>query len=120
MASFAQINAQLNAIPVGRYALPAKDGDGAYFFEIAEVKGGHRIYQLHGTPGGKGVFKQSTMKFAWQVVAVAKIGADPTKAMQYFGHRTEQCGACHSELTHERSLACGMGPKCAPKYGVKW
>lgn len=118
MASFAQINAALNALNEGRYALPAKNGsDEVYFFEISKVKDSHRIFRLLGAPGD---FTKKTMKFAWQVAAVQKISVNPVEAMTFFGKKTRQCGACGSELTHVRSRACGMGPKCAPAHGVKW
>lgn len=118
MASFAQLNAMAADLPEGKYALPAKDGsDKVYFFEIAKVKGAHRITQLFGSPGD---FKRHTMKISWQEAALRGIHADVKKAITFFGKHFTVCGACMSPLTHERSRTCGLGPKCAPKWRVKW
>lgn len=115
--NFAQLNKLIDAVDEGRYALPAKQGEDVFFFEIKKVGQGNRIFRLLGAPGD---FTRKTMKFAWQVAAVQKISANPVEAMTFFGKKTTQCGHCGSELTHLRSRACGMGPKCAPKFGVKW
>lgn len=118
MASFAQLNQMANAIPVGRYALSATNGtDDVYFFEIRKVGASHRIFRLIGAPGD---FHRRTMNIKWQERALRKISIDPAMWIRFFGMKTRVCGACQSPLTHARSRACGMGPKCAPKWGVKW
>jgi hypothetical protein len=128
MASFAQMNKLADELPAGRYALPGKADGEVFFFEIKPVGGwstksvasgtpGHRIFRLQGAPGD---FAQHTMKFAWQVAALTKIAGDVKAAITFFGQKSRTCGACNSPLTHSRSRACGMGPKCAPRWGVKW
>lgn len=118
MASFAQLNAMADSIPAGKYALPAKvQSEEVYFFEIRKVGQGHRIFKLVGAPGN---FKSHTMNIKWQERALTLISLDVTLAMTFFGKTTRTCGACESPLTHARSRACGLGPKCAPKFGVKW
>lgn len=117
MASFAQLNKIADDLPTAQYALPGKVDGEVFFFEIRQVGAGHRIFQLQGAPGD---FKRHTMKFKWQVAALTKISSDVTAAITFFGQKTRTCGACDSPLTHARSRACGMGPKCAPRGGVKW
>jgi hypothetical protein len=117
MASFAQLNAQVAALTEGKYAVIGKDGETPYFFEIANVKGAHRIFRLIGSPGD---YKRHTLNVAWQTHALNLLTALPTASMVLYGQLAKFCGACDSALTHARSLACGMGPKCAPKWGVKW
>lgn len=39
-------------------------------------------------------------------------------AVLHFGHRTGACGCCGRELTKEFSIAAGVGPVCAERYGI--
>ena len=117
MASFAQLNAMANSLAEGKYAVIGKDGETPYFFEISDVKGSHRIFRLQGAPGD---YKRHTLNVKWQTHALNLLTADPTGSMTRYGKLAKFCGSCDSALTHARSLACGMGPKCAPKHGVKW
>ena len=39
-------------------------------------------------------------------------------AILHFGHKTGACGACGRELTKKESIALGIGPVCAARYGV--
>lgn len=117
MASFAQLNKMAADLPLGKYVVMAKDGVTPYFFEIADVKNSHRVYRLTGAPGD---YHRHTMNITWQTYVLTTITSDTKKALTLYGKHAKFCGACDSALTHDRSLACGMGPKCAPKHGVKW
>ena len=117
MASFAQLNEMANALAEGKYAVIGKDGETPYFFEISKVKGSHRIFRLIGSPGD---YQRHTLNVKWQTHALTLITALPTASMVLYGKLAKWCGVCDSPLTHARSLACGMGPVCAPKHGVKW
>lgn len=116
MASFAQLNAQAAALAEAKYVVMGQDGE-PRFFEIADVKGSHRLYQLKGNPGD---YTRHTLNIKWQTYVLFKLTQDPKEGITLYGKHAKFCGACDSALTHPRSLACGMGPKCAPKHGVKW
>lgn len=116
MASFAQLNAQAAALDEGKYAVMGQD-DEPRFFEIADVKGSHRLFQLIGSPGD---YKRHTLNVAWQTYVLFKLTQAPLEGKILYGKHAKHCWDCNSPLTHARSLACGMGPVCAPKNGVKW
>jgi len=117
MASFAQLNALANSIAEGKYVVMGKDGETPYFFEIKKVKNSHRVYRLQGNPGD---YQRHTVNIKWQTHALNVIANDVQKAITLYGKHAKFCGACDSPLTHARSLSCGMGPVCAPRWGVKW
>jgi hypothetical protein len=48
---------------------------------------------------------------------LAKIEADPQKAMIDYGLQSKVCGKCSSPLSDPESLARGIGPICARKLG---
>lgn len=116
MASFAQLNAQAATLAPCKYVVMGQDNE-PRFFEIALVKGGNRLYQLKGNPGD---YTRHTLNIKWQTYVLHVLTSDPKRGLTLYGHHAKFCGACGSALTHARSLACGMGPKCAPRYGVKW
>jgi len=117
MASFVQLNAQAATLLEGKYVVLCKDGVTPKFFEIANVKGGNRLYELKGNPGD---YSRHTCTMKVQEYVLWKLTSAPAKHMALYGIHAKFCGSCNSALTHARSLACGMGPKCAPKHGVKW
>ena len=49
--------------------------------------------------------------------ALAAILADPFEAMAEYGRITGRCGACGRKLEDADSVARGMGPVCAAKWG---
>lgn len=116
MASFAQLNKMAADLPLGKYVVMGQDGE-PRFFEIADIKGAHRAYRLTGAPGD---YHRHTMNIKWQTYVLTTITSDVKKAFTLYGKFARHCGACDSALTHARSRACGMGPKCAPKHGIKW
>lgn len=116
MASFVQLNAQAAALTPAKYVVMGKDGQ-PRFFEILFVNGGNRVFQLIGSPVN---YTRHTMKVSWQAYVLHVITNSPSTAIALYGKYAKTCGACDSPLTHARSRACGMGPKCAPRWGVKW
>ena len=50
--------------------------------------------------------------------ALKVIAANPSKAAQDYGRRTGQCSCCGRELTDPVSIANGLGPICAEKWGL--
>lgn len=54
---------------------------------------------------------------AAQVSAIEAVCADPEKAAVAYGVMTGACSCCGRELTDPDSVARGIGPICASKYG---
>jgi hypothetical protein len=48
---------------------------------------------------------------------VAKVAADPKAAAEAHGHEYGQCSCCGRELTNPESVARGIGPICADRWG---
>lgn len=46
------------------------------------------------------------------------IAQDPTSAAKLYGQQTGQCSCCGKELTRADSIAAGIGPICAAKFGL--
>jgi len=117
MASFVQLNAQAATLEPAKYVVMSKDGVTPRFFEIAFVNGGNRLYEIKGNPGD---YTRHTCNVRVQEYVLWRLTSSPKTHIALYGKHAKFCGACDSPLTHARSLACGMGPKCAPKWGVKW
>lgn len=49
--------------------------------------------------------------------ALDVIAQNPSKAAQEYGKRTGECSCCGRELTDPNSIAMGIGPICADKWG---
>jgi hypothetical protein len=48
---------------------------------------------------------------------VARVAADPAAAATAHGHEFGQCSCCGRELTNAESVARGIGPICAERWG---
>jgi len=48
---------------------------------------------------------------------VARVAADPAAAATAHGHQYGQCSCCGRELTNPESVARGIGPICADRWG---
>ena len=48
---------------------------------------------------------------------VARVAADPAAAATAHGHEYGQCSCCGRELTNPESVARGIGPICADRWG---
>jgi hypothetical protein len=49
---------------------------------------------------------------------LAAIALDPTAAAIRYGNRTGRCACCGRELTKDESIARGIGPICAERWGL--
>jgi len=58
--------------------------------------------------------RECTAEHEARIIAVA---ADPAKAAVAYGKLTSSCSCCGLELTDPDSIARGIGPICAAKYG---
>lgn len=67
------------------------------------------------TPEGRFVCAYATPQETKDLVA--RVGADPLAAAVAHGKATGQCSCCGRELTDPESIARGIGPICAEKYG---
>lgn len=67
------------------------------------------------TPEGRFVCAYATSQETKDLVA--RVGADPLAAAVAHGKETGQCSCCGRELTDPESIARGIGPICAEKYG---
>jgi hypothetical protein len=50
-------------------------------------------------------------------LAVIEACSDPSKAAKAFGKAWGVCSVCHRTLTNDESIALGIGPICAEKFG---
>lgn len=66
------------------------------------------------TPDGKVFYKNAPQSV---IALLTAFNADPQAEIKVQGLRTGQCCACGRELTDPVSLANGIGPICAEKYG---
>lgn len=55
------------------------------------------------------------VKGANALAVIAKIAADPSKAVRDYGHQLGRCGICHRTLTVAASIEAGIGPVCASR-----
>lgn len=124
--SYAEVDAMLAKIPVGRYALPRNEassaGNTVTFFEVRKVHGQHRITQL---VGGVGDYTRQPLKLHLQFFAAKHILADVPAAAKLYGDKNAACGFCaaqgrYSPLTNTRSIAAGYGETCAKKHGMPY
>lgn len=75
---------------------------------------GANIYYGRITPDGKALYKDAP---ASVIAMLEKFNADPKAEMLIQGQRTGRCCLCGRELTNAVSLALGVGPVCADKWG---
>lgn len=50
---------------------------------------------------------------------LARLAADPKAVAQEHGRLTGQCSFCQRALSDDRSVAMGIGPICAEKWGIE-
>ena len=78
-----------------------------------------------GKIGHDGVFRSSSNahRLGWAdaiIQALNDFAHDPQHMVAAYGHQTDHCSFCQTELTDERSTAAGYGPICAGTYGLPW
>lgn len=114
--TYAQVDALAMTVPTGCYALPRNEastaGNTVTFFKVHPFRGGRRIVQLLGAPGG---FVERPLPVMHQFFALTHVADDPKSASMLFGRETATCGVCDSPLTNDKSRALGIGPVCRNK-----
>lgn len=65
-----------------------------------------------------GEFKPRHGAPAWVTEAIKRVANDPAGEARLFGQRTGKCCCCARELTDGDSIAAGIGPICAEKWGL--
>jgi hypothetical protein len=78
------------------------------------------VKRRDGTYVGKVVAQ--TFNAAWEAseedkTALRIIAENPAEAAERYGRKTGQCSCCGRELTDPASIAAGIGPVCATKWG---
>lgn len=115
--SYAEADAAVAKLPVGRFALPRTTPDGSgnmvTFFKVFETRRGNRIVMLVAAGGGD--YSEVRLSTAHQVAAATHIAGDVKAARQMYGRETATCGDCGRALSNDESRAYGIGPKCRNK-----
>ena len=105
------------------YRKPHLRADG-FLFKLAPVTGANpgAIYVTRESDGeylGKihhGKLKIGTAYRAHEE-AIEHVANNPQEAALRYGHRTGKCAVCGRQLDNKESVAMGIGPICAEKYG---
>lgn len=112
----------LTDVPAGRYAVPG--GETRLKIRINKPSKGKWVGWVFVDDGAEYGNRQSYGRQAPDGVYVGKlveqlkaIAADPKAAMAAYGHLVGHCGVCNRLLEDEESVARGIGPICAQKYG---
>ncbi len=105
-------------IPDGRYAVIGNDGHVKFFRVVTrnpDTPQAKRYCQkVLGSPGDFWYVRVTAQE--WKL-AVTKISEDPATLSIMFGLEVGACGVCGSPLTDPESIALGIGPICARKWG---
>lgn len=124
---YAEVDALLLQVPVGRYALPkvnpTPDNDITFFEIVANKRTGKHLVRM--LVGSVGDFEHRPMPLNHQFFAAKHILEDVASAASLYGKKAKACGFCaangrFSPLTHKRSRAAGYGKDCAEKHGLPW
>ena len=96
---------------------PSRDGAALWVTSQTEVEEGNYGWQPRYlgkiTPAGP------DRRLSTDVVEVLRsAAADPLSAAVRYGRETGSCSCCGRELTDPASIAAGIGPVCAEKYGL--
>jgi hypothetical protein len=99
-------------VPVGRYAVTAIEGHTA-FYSVEVNDGGFYTVYLQ--------VSDDFQKLSWatSLTVLRQVESDgPLDAAKRYGRELGECPRCHHTLTNPASIAAGIGPKCATKYGA--
>ena len=89
----------------GQFAISMEDGDSQYGWTTLAIV-------------ADGVAQPTRWARPEQLEAVHLLAAGHVKAGQAFAKRTGNCYICNRVLTEGLSIASGIGPECADKYGI--
>jgi hypothetical protein len=111
---YARLQAVLENIPEGFYALPRKvDGVWDFFQVVTKAKGARWVNQLVGG-------NRKILSLTMQAAAARAIADDQKAAALAYAKWTKNCPKCGTRLTRARSLAAKIGPSCAKAWGWAW
>lgn len=96
----------------GLVLTPAKAGSANAGGIYVKTKGGEYLGKVMGTS-----FMACREATAEHKAALDVIAANPKDAAQAYGKNTGECSCCGRELTDPNSIAAGIGPICASKWG---
>lgn len=103
-------------VPEGRYAVTGEDGT-TDFYKVGYGKAGGNwegfLFLDQQVSDDFVPVKAPPVKSA----ILAKIAKDPLAAAKRYGTELGVCGVCAKTLTDPKSIADGIGPKCAAKIG---
>ena len=97
------------------------------FFASRDGKG--RLYVLSATETQESEWGTQPKYLGWitrtttslkddEIISILEdVSEDPMKAARLYGQQTGQCCCCGRELTRKDSIALGIGPICAERYG---
>lgn len=112
----------LRALPSGLYAVPGDDTRlKVQIDNLTEGKWAGWVFVKDGAEYGHGK-RYGSQKPAQVYVGDVKdalrvIAANPAEASAAYGRLVGRCGLCGRKLEDETSVARGIGPVCAAKYG---
>jgi hypothetical protein len=101
-------------IPDGRYAIQNADKVWVFYRVKTRDNGTRILSKVLGAPGD---FRYVRINGAEWRKAIEAIRKDPAMFSILFGLKVGACGICGSPLTDPDSIARGIGPICAQKYG---
>lgn len=105
--------AERPTLPAGSYAVTAEAGHTA-FYRVEVSKSGHYTVSLQVSDDF-----QPLPSWKAQQTVIAQIEADgPLEAAKRYGRELGACPKCRRTLTNPSSIAAGIGPVCATKYGA--
>ena len=115
--SYAEVDAMVNTVAPGRYALrraqATEAGNTVTFFKVFETRRGNRIVQLIANGGMDYTEQALPLKHQWH--AARHIAEDRIAALELYGQETGTCGDCGRALSDETSRRIGRGPICRNK-----
>lgn len=115
--SYAEVDAMVNKVAPGRYALrraqATEAGNTVTFFKVFETRRGNRIVQLVANGGMD--YSEQTLSLKLQWHAARHIAEDRIAALELYGQETGTCGDCGRALSDETSRRIGRGPICRSK-----
>ena len=108
-----------DVVPGGYYALPIEnsevDNDIAFYKVDRPTEGrwaGYVFAHLILGPNEQALGRDGSHRL---VRKIAEFGARESSIL--YGHKSQRCGVCHTNLTNKVSREAGIGPKCAEKLG---
>jgi len=113
----------LSGLPSGMYAVPG--GETRLKVQIDNVSNGGKwdgwVFVKDGAEYGSGDRYGSQRPgetYKGKIVdELRAIATDPFEASKAYGKLVGRCGVCHRPLEDENSVAAGIGPICAKKFG---